>query len=345
MQYHYYSPNDYAYDVGAKISAGDHRVKIHRVVKKSYPGSFKKGFELTLRVSGFHGKLWLYLIIDPNDERKTAKRFDSFFRSFDIQDKDLNHYKGWEGKSGAVRVIHNQDLESDIVSARAFCIYGKEKDKLPPWRDASTAYKARELDLECCNFCHNTTETLDSYIYELSCGCACPELPKELEKHFMELLEDDWFWQWPLVRYKYAKMLLYGYCDYSGEIVRDIEEDRQRAMEILMPMAKAGFAPAECDIGWCYMCGVHFQRDYETGVTWWMRASEHGFDEGHNSLTYQYTCGDYKQLPDAKRKEFLAEIVRVNEGNKIGRRAAKDLKFFEDELNRAAYVSLWNEVP
>lgn len=127
-----FDPTQYEENAFAPIPAGDHRVRIFEVVEKKF-SSGNEGFEITLEVSGHSGKLWYYLVLNPADPKKTNQRLGSFFDSFGITDYNLDHYKKWEGKLGAVRVKHEEYNGANTAKV-AFCLSRKNQDKLPAWQ-------------------------------------------------------------------------------------------------------------------------------------------------------------------------------------------------------------------
>ena len=132
-----FNPNDFTLNDFAPIPEGDHRVRIYDVVEKTF-SSGNQGFEITFEVSGRSGKLWFYLVLDPNDPQKTNQRIGTFFESFGIGDFDLSHYRGWIGKIGAVRVRH-EDYRGNPTAKVAFCLSRKNQEKLPAWKGETTA--------------------------------------------------------------------------------------------------------------------------------------------------------------------------------------------------------------
>jgi hypothetical protein len=70
-------------------------------------------------------------------KQKNSKSFQSFFRSFKINDYNLLHYEKWIGKYGAIRVKHEKDDEYDVCfeTRVIYCLYGKQQDVLPAWHD------------------------------------------------------------------------------------------------------------------------------------------------------------------------------------------------------------------
>lgn len=124
-----FNPNDYEEKDYSIVPAGDHRVRINDVVAKRF-NSGNEGYEITFDVSGYNSKLWFYLVLDPNDSKKTNQRIGSFFDSFGITDYDLGHYSAWKGKVGAVEVKHEKYNDQDQAKV-AFCLSKKNQDKLP----------------------------------------------------------------------------------------------------------------------------------------------------------------------------------------------------------------------
>lgn len=127
-----YNPNEYTENDFQIIPVGDHRVRINDVVEKRF-SSGNEGYEITLDVSGYSGKLWFYLVLDPNDTKKTNQRIGSFFDSFGITDYNLAHYPNWKGKIGAVRVKH-EEYNGNTSAKVSFCLARKNQDKLPAWK-------------------------------------------------------------------------------------------------------------------------------------------------------------------------------------------------------------------
>ena len=118
-------------NTNALIPEGDHRVVVSRVTVKTY-SSGNEGFEIMLDVSGYPGKLWHRIIMDPTNPEKTNHHLGKFFESFGITNYDLNNYETWVGKDGAVRVKH--DSYNGTVTAKViFCITRAYQTKLPAW--------------------------------------------------------------------------------------------------------------------------------------------------------------------------------------------------------------------
>lgn len=115
------------------IPEGDHRVVVSRVSVKTY-SSGNNGFEIMLDVSGYPGKLWHRIVMDPRNPEKTNHHLGKFFESFGITTYDLNYYEDWVGKDGAVRVKHDS-YNGSMVAKVLFCITRAYQAKLPAWKD------------------------------------------------------------------------------------------------------------------------------------------------------------------------------------------------------------------
>lgn len=128
-----YKAEDFKINENNLIPEGDHRVVVNKVTFKTY-SSGNDGFEIMLDVSGWAGKLWHRIIMDPNNPEKTNHRLGKFFESFGITNYDLNCYENWVGKDGAVRVKHDSYNGSTTANV-LFCITRAYQAKLPGWRE------------------------------------------------------------------------------------------------------------------------------------------------------------------------------------------------------------------
>lgn len=133
-------PNTYNEHDFIEIPAGAHRVQITRVFKEKFK-SGKTCYEITLKVSGYHGKLWCQLWDDPNGgASKNAQEIMQFFDSFQIESQNLDDYKNWVGKSGAVYVNHydrsiKDEFEYEYCAKVACYLTGNQRDSLPVWKE------------------------------------------------------------------------------------------------------------------------------------------------------------------------------------------------------------------
>ena len=81
-------PNTYKFRGFIDIPEGNHRVRICRVEVERFTKK-RKCFEITLEVSGCHGKLWHHIWYDPERTVECEKYFYPFFHSFGIGKKAL----------------------------------------------------------------------------------------------------------------------------------------------------------------------------------------------------------------------------------------------------------------
>lgn len=132
-----FNPNDYTENDFAVLPAGDYRVRIAEVTEKTF-NSGNQGLEIVLSVSGKLSKLWYYLVLDPNDQKRTNQRLGDFFGSFGITNYNLNAYNTWVGKIGAVRV-KNEEYQGNQTAKVAFCLSKAKAEKLPAWVEPGNA--------------------------------------------------------------------------------------------------------------------------------------------------------------------------------------------------------------
>ena len=132
-----YNSNQFKLNDNTLIPEGDHRVIVSKVTIKTY-SSGNEGFEIMLDVSGYPGKLWHRIIMDPLNPDKTNHHLGKFFESFGITNYDLNDYESWVGRDGAVRVKH--DTYNGSMTAKVlFCITRAYQGKLPAWGEPAQA--------------------------------------------------------------------------------------------------------------------------------------------------------------------------------------------------------------
>lgn len=144
--------------------------------------------------------------------------------------------------------------------------------------------------------------TLDEYLVYLIKGYINVEIKEALEKHLMELLEDEWFYQWPLVHWAYASRLLYGV---------GTRKRVKPAVELLLPMAESECPCAMYDIGYCYINGLTVEQSYGKAMYYFTKASSKGYLPAQRELRSQYLRNDYKNLPIELKYDFLCEVKNL----------------------------------
>lgn len=202
--------------------------------------------------------------------------------------------------------------------------------------EAYDNYLAKHYPLECGFKEYNCepqyATTLDEYLMLLIKGFINAQIRTHLEKHVMELFEDEWFHQWPLVRWDYASRLLHG-TGYRKNI--------KQAVTMLLPLAEEGCPGALYDIGYCYMNGLKFEKSYVKAFYYWIQASSKGYQIAQETLRNDYLSGshgNYNDLPIELKLDFAREIQRLySEGNsyeKLGEKQKKEYDKFCKETKK-----------
>lgn len=135
-----YDPSQYQEKNFEIIPQGDYRARIADVVEKKFR-SGNEGYEITLEINGYNSKMWFYLVLDPSNVAATNQRIGDFFNSFGITNTAMGTGKQWVGSVGAVRIKHEQ-YEGKNTAKVAYCINRARQDKLPAWRNPTTATQA-----------------------------------------------------------------------------------------------------------------------------------------------------------------------------------------------------------
>ncbi len=132
-----FNPNEYEERDFTIIPAGDHRVRIADVVERTFK-SGNEGYEITFEVSGYSSKLWFYLVLDKNDQKRTNQSLGAFFDSFGITNYVMGNGKQWIGKVGACRVKHEEYNGAQQAKVQ-YLINRKKQEQLPPWKGNASA--------------------------------------------------------------------------------------------------------------------------------------------------------------------------------------------------------------
>lgn len=69
------------------------------------------------------------------------------------------------------------------------------------------------------------------------------------------------------------------------------EEDYQKAFVWLKRSAEQGYAPAQCNLGYCYWAGQGTAKDYEQSVFWYKKSAEQGDETAQYNLGVCYANG------------------------------------------------------
>lgn len=110
------------------IPAGDHRVAIESA-EKALSKAGNDMLIIKMRVSGYSGLLWHYIVFMDEHPEITNRNLTQFFDSFDIEDGNFN-LASYIGKVGAARV----KIDENGYAKVAWFIHKKKQDNLPPWK-------------------------------------------------------------------------------------------------------------------------------------------------------------------------------------------------------------------
>jgi hypothetical protein len=201
-------------------------------------------------------------------------------------------------------------IDYECIFKETISYYFKDNFSLPP------------MDKIKVNTRMVVATTLDEYLVRLNKGFINVTLEERLERYLVELLKDEWFHQWAPVRWAYATRLLYNPKASNGDI--------QRALDIIIPLAKDGYPCALNDLAFCYGYGIGVERSYEKAICLWIIASAKGHERARESVKSEYYTGRYKELPEELRLLLLRQVARVLiQENKVG---VKDSKLELDGL-------------
>lgn len=145
--------------------------------------------------------------------------------------------------------------------------------------------------------------TLDEYLMFLVKGYINVYLRSGLGMHLMDLLEDEWFYQWPLIHWAYASNILRG----TG-----CKKDVKSAVDILLPMARNGCPGALYDIGCCYMNGWGVEESYTKAIYCWLKAWEKGYRLAKEDLKSEYWTGrfnEHEEIPTCTKHAFISNML------------------------------------
>ncbi len=159
-----------------------------------------------------------------------------------------------------------------------------------------TEYKIDEREYKITKL---EATTIDEYISLLNDGYINVEIRENLKKYLVELIEDEWFQQYPMLRWAYATKLLHG----DG-----CEQDVDRAVDILYPLSTEGYPGAMSDMAECYCYGVNVEKSYERAICLWIEASKKGYYGARDKLMFEYEMKHYKNLSDEMRLFFIYEL-------------------------------------
>lgn len=122
--------------------------------------------------------------------------------------------------------------------------------------------------------------------------------------------------EWPLVRFKYAALLLSGCLmrlpNRTEELVEC--EDKERGMAMMLSLAEAGLATAQFEVGWALRPAPFSKshKEYEPMVQWVIKASRQDYWLAQSCLEWVYDKIDYLEFSDSTLWNFLVELARFS---------------------------------
>lgn len=183
-----------------------------------------------------------------------------------------------------------------------------------------------------------SASTLDEYLMFLVKGYINVSLRSGLSMHLMDLLEDEWFFQWPLIHWAYASNLLRGI---------GCKKDIKRAIDILLSMARNDCPGALYDIGCCYMNGWGVETSYTKALYCWLKAWEKGYHQAKEELKLEYRTGrfdEHEEVPTVVKYALICEITNwfvternlteMNINDKLDNRDKNELRKLNRQLKR-----------
>jgi hypothetical protein len=128
-----YNEKDYSEKNFTPIPVGDHKVRIADAEETTSKASGNKMIKLSLDISAYSGRLWDYIVFDPQNPQMTNQKLGSVFASFGITPGNLKTSE-WLGKVGAVKVKH--EIYNGEPNPKVSYYLTKDKQKnLSPWQE------------------------------------------------------------------------------------------------------------------------------------------------------------------------------------------------------------------
>ena len=182
-------------------------------------------------------------------------------------------------------------IDYEYIFKETISYYFKDDFSLPP------------MDMIKVNTRMVVATTLDEYLVRLNMGFINVKLEERLERYFVELLRDEWFYQWAPIRWAYATRLLYN--------PKASDEDIRRALDIIIPLANEGYPNALNDLAYAYCYGIGLERSYEKAICLWVIASTKGQYHAQEALKQEYYLSRSKELPEELRLFLVRQVIRV----------------------------------
>ena len=131
-----FNPEDYNPDRFELVPPGDYRVRIENAEEQTSKSGYPM-IKLTLKVSGYNGNIWHYMVFmndSPERIRMTNDNLGRIFDSFGIQQGDLN-LEHWKGRVGAAAIKNEPDNKGNMRAAVNYFIPREKQEELEEWRE------------------------------------------------------------------------------------------------------------------------------------------------------------------------------------------------------------------
>jgi hypothetical protein len=135
-----FNPDDYTPDRFELVPPGDYRVRIEDAEEQTSK-SGSPMVKMTLKVSGYNGNVWHYMVFMNNDAeavKRTNDNLGRIFDSFGILQGDLN-LEHWKGKVGAAHIKNEPDNKNNMRAVIGYFIQRSKQDVLPMWQEHRVA--------------------------------------------------------------------------------------------------------------------------------------------------------------------------------------------------------------
>lgn len=145
-----YNPSNYNAEGYQLVPPGQYRVRIEDAEEmESKTG--KPMVKMKLKVSGYNGYIWKYVVLDstsPEAVARTDDRLGRIFDSFNIPVGSMN-LEDWKGKVGAAEIKNEPNDKGTQRAEVNWFIRRNEQRELPAWQEHPVAKVNPEMaDLE-----------------------------------------------------------------------------------------------------------------------------------------------------------------------------------------------------
>ena len=105
----HYNADDFSEDNYGTIPVGDYRAIIENAEETSSQNTGLPMIKLTLKVNGYNSKLWGYIVLDPDNPKRTNQTLGTVFNSFAITPGNMD-IDTWIGRMGPFTSGTNQTI-------------------------------------------------------------------------------------------------------------------------------------------------------------------------------------------------------------------------------------------